>query len=73
MNTDNEQKRFNILSIIKQNEEWVDFVKNFDEANGFMWTRNKNYFEIHEKINDDTISPMHFALYMRSCQHILNA
>ena len=71
MNTNTESILFNLLAIIKEKEIWINFVKNFNEEYGFMWTRDPLYFEILDALNQENVSPAHFALYMRSCQTIL--
>jgi hypothetical protein len=58
------------LTYINEYPEFIDFVKDFDEEYGFMWSKDKRKFKIFNGINNDNHSPTSFALTLRVCQNI---
>ena len=63
----------NMMEFLNRNPNLLDFVKNFDEPNGFVWTSNPLIGDIIDKMNeDDHHSPSSMALCLRACQHRLN-
>jgi hypothetical protein len=72
-----EQKhKTNLMNLITTQPKWVDFVKNFDEPDGFAWSINPLCGDIYDAYsdtyNDDSLDSSSFPLYMRSCQYILS-
>ena len=59
----------NMMTAISQ-LELEDFVKNFNESNGFMWSQDKRVKDIgnHELVLADEHSGASFALTLRHCQ-----
>ena len=62
-----------IIDYLNQNKEAYEFVKNFNEENGFLWSENSLLYTILDNtdIEHNTTPPL-FALYLRNCQYILN-
>lgn len=58
------------LTYINEYPEFIDFVKNFNEENGFMWSRDERKFKIFDGINNESHSPNSFSLTLRVCQNI---
>ena len=58
------------LTYINEYPEFIDFVKDFDEEHGFMWSTDKRKIKIFNGINNDEHSPTSFALTLRVCQNI---
>ena len=58
------------LTYINEYPEFIDFVKDFDEEHGFMWSKDKRKIKIFNGINNDEHSPTSFALTLRVCQNI---
>lgn len=58
------------LNYINEFPEFIDFVKNFDESTGFMWSSDERLFKIFDGINNPNHSPTSFALTLRVCQNI---
>jgi hypothetical protein len=58
------------LTYINEYPEFIDFVKDFDEEHGFMWSIDKRKIKIFNGINNDEHSPTSFALTLRVCQNI---
>lgn len=58
------------LTYINEFPDFVDFVKNFDDPTGFMWSRDERLFKIFDGINNPIHSPSSFALTLRVCQNI---
>ena len=71
-----QQRKTNLMNLINTQPTWIDFVKNFDEPNGFAWTTNPLCGEIYdayaETYSDDSLDSSSFPLYMRSCQYVLS-
>ena len=60
----------NFLNYINEFPEFIDFVKNFNEPTGFMWSIDERLFKIFDGINNSNHSPSSFALTLRVCQNI---
>ena len=58
------------LTYINEYPEFIDFVKNFDEPTGFMWSSDERLFKIIDGINNPNHSPTSFALTLRVCKNI---
>ena len=63
------------LTYINEYPEFIDFVKDFDEEHGFMWSTDKRKIKIFNGINNDehsptSFDPTSFALTLRVCQNI---
>jgi hypothetical protein len=58
------------LNYINEYSEFIDFVKNFDDPTGFMWSTDERLFKIIDGINNPIHSPTSFALTLRVCQNI---
>ena len=58
------------LTYINEYPEFIDFVKNFDDPTGFMWSTDERLFKIIDGINNPIHSPTSFALTLRVCQNI---
>ena len=58
------------LTYINDYPDLVDFVKNFDEDSGFMWSSDERKIKILDGINNPNHSPTSFALTLRICQTI---
>lgn len=58
------------LDYLYKYPELIEFVKNFNEENGFMWSRDERIFKIFNGINNENHSPTSFALTLRLCQNI---
>lgn len=71
-----QQHKTNLMNLINTQPTWIDFVKNFDEPNGFTWTTNPLCGEIYDAYNDtysdDSLDSSGFPLYMRMCQRVLS-
>jgi len=59
-----------VLNYINQFPEFIDFVKNFDDPTGFMWSFDERLFKIFDGINNENHSPSSFSLTLRVCQNI---
>jgi hypothetical protein len=62
----------NMLSYIKSQEGLSEFVANFNDKNGFMWSDDKRVNQIGNAVIEDGHSGASFALCLRMCQSILN-
>jgi len=58
------------LTYINEFPELIEFVKNFNEENGFMWSSDERIFKLFDGINNPNHSPSSFALTLRVCQSI---
>ena len=58
------------LTYINEFPELIEFVKNFNEENGFMWSSDEKIFKLFDGINNPNHSPSSFALTLRVCQSI---
>jgi len=58
------------LSYINEFPDFIEFVKNFNEERGFMWSSDERLFKIFDGINNQNHSPSSFALTLRVCQNI---
>jgi hypothetical protein len=53
------------------NEEGLkNFVTNFNDPSGFVWSNDIRVDEIFRKLNNNDHSPASFALCLRACQSI---
>ena len=62
----------NMLSYIKSQEGLSEFVANFNDKNGFMWSDDKRINQIGNAVIEDGHSGASFALCLRMCQNILS-
>jgi len=61
-----------MMKFLKTDIALVNFVKNFNEMNGFLWCDDKRMNQIYDGMNmDDFSSPVDFALHLRKCQALL--
>ena len=58
------------LNYIKEFPEFIDFVKKFNEENGFIWSEDERMIKIFDGINNPNHSPTSFALVLEVCQKI---
>ena len=58
------------LNYINEVPDFVEFVKNFNEPTGFMWSLDERLFKMFDGINNVNHSPTSFALTLRVCQNI---
>ena len=58
------------LTYINEFPDFIEFVKNFDDPTGFMWSSDERLFKIFDGINNSNHSPSSFALTLRVCQNI---
>ena len=62
------------LTVVKSNPEWIDYVKNFNQHNGFMFADSALLEDIKDAI--DTENPIHsgasLAMCLQQCKKILN-
>ena len=58
------------LNYINEFPDFVEFVKNFNEPTGFIWSLDERIFKIFDGINNGNHSPTSFALTLRVCQNI---
>ena len=58
------------LNYINEFPDFVEFVKNFNEPTGFMWSLDERLFKMFDGINNVNHSPTSFALTLRVCQNI---
>ena len=58
------------LTYINEFPEFIDFIKNFDEEHGFIWSSDERKIKILDGINNSNHSPVSFALTLRVCQDI---
>lgn len=48
-----------------------DFVRDFDDEQGFMWSNDKRIYDIGDKVISDGHSGASFACCLRQCQQLL--
>jgi hypothetical protein len=58
------------LTYMNEYPDFVEFVKNFNEDCGFMWSGDERKFKIFDGINNPNHSPSSFSLTLRVCQNI---
>ena len=58
------------LTYMTEYPDYIDFVKNFNEESGFLYTEDKRVTEIFNGINNNNHSGASFALTLRVCQSI---
>ena len=62
------------LNVIKQNEEWITYIKNFNAPSGFIFAESELLNTIKDAI--DTENPIHsgasLGLCLQKCKIILN-
>lgn len=62
----------NMMNFLKTDITLVNFVKDFNDMNGFLWCDDKRMNQIYDGMNiDEFSSPAAFALYLRKCQALL--
>ena len=71
MNEHFEKQTQHALDVIKE-LQLEDFVKNFDEDNGFMWSCDSRVDLIGKQLECDGHSGASFSLTLRECQRRLN-
>jgi len=67
---ESEKSVINMLNAI-ESLGLVDFVKNFNDERGFMWTNDKRIYDIGDKVINDYHSGASFACCLRECQYLL--
>ena len=65
------KKIYNFLNK-PENNHLKEFVKNFNEPNGFVFSISEEYREIIDGLDDDGHSGNSFAICMRYCQKLVN-
>jgi hypothetical protein len=74
MNNNEESIIYSALNVIKQNNRWIETIKNHNLDEGFLMTNNPIIMEIKDAIYLD--NPLHsgcsLALTLRKCNDILN-
>ena len=64
----------NTMEFLSVNPILLDFVKNFNEPHGFVWSENPLIIDIMNTMNeDDHHSPSSMALCLRECQRRLKS
>jgi hypothetical protein len=62
------------LSVVKRNEEWVEYVKQFNDPSGFMFAKSALLDKIKDAIDDE--NPIHsgcsLAMCLQKCKKQLN-
>ena len=62
------------LNVVKSNPEWIDYVTNFMDSNGFMFNESHLLDDIKDAIDEE--NPIHsgasLALCLQKCREILN-
>lgn len=53
-----------------ENEHLKEFVKNFNEPNGFSFCISPEYTEINDALDNDGHSGSSLAMCMRACQRL---
>jgi len=59
---------------IIKNPEWVDFIRDFNDNGGFMYSTDERISDIYKGVNaeNDIHSGASFLLCLRKCQSIFN-
>jgi hypothetical protein len=72
MITESFQHIVNTIDFLDKNQRLKNYVINFNEPCGFLWTPDSSLvFEIYDGVDDNTMaSPNAFALTLRACQAI---
>jgi len=74
MNNNEESIIYSALKVIKQNNRWIETIKNHNLDEGFLMSTNPIIIEIKDAIYLD--NPLHsgssLALTLRKCNSILN-
>ena len=60
---------YNLLNK-SENQHLKEYVTNFNDPVGFVWTTDQEVNIIYDAINDPDASPSSFALQLRACQSI---
>ena len=57
---------------INKNPEWVDFIRDFNDDNGFLFSKDERITDIYNVVTAETDihSGSSFALSLRACQSI---
>lgn len=62
------------LAVVKRNEEWIAYIKSFNDPAGFMFAESTLLDEIKDAIDDE--NPVHsgasIAMCLQKCKIILN-
>ena len=59
-----------MMDVITKKPEWIDYVKNFNQTDGFSFCKCKTLDELEDAIlkADDSHTGASFALTLRICQ-----
>jgi hypothetical protein len=68
---DKVQNAYNFLTS-PENKHLKEFVKTFNEPNGFAFSVSEHYKEIMDRIDEDGHSAASLAMCMRACQKLFN-
>lgn len=72
-NVRDRQQIKNAMDFLESREDLKLFIKNFDnEQTGFLWSGEKEVYEIGEALSEDGHSGCSLALTLRECQRLLN-
>jgi len=62
------------LTVINRNNEWMEYVKNFDDPRGFLFCQSNIVNDIGDAIDEE--NPIHsgssIAVCLQQCKYILN-
>jgi len=61
-----------VYNHINKNSEWVDFIRDFNDDNGFLFSKDEIITNIYNVVTAETDihSGSSFALSLRACQSI---
>jgi hypothetical protein len=61
-----------VYNHINKNPEWVDFIRDFNDDNGFLFSKDEIITDIYNVVTSETDihSGSSFALSLRACQSI---
>jgi len=62
------------MKVIQTNPIWVNYIRNFDETNGFLFSKNPLLEEIEAALLkvDDNHTGSSFAATLRRCQYLFS-
>lgn len=68
-----EQQTSTAMKVIMSCPEWISFVRDFNNPQGFLFSQSNVLMELEKEIlaADNNHSGASFALVMRQCQQIL--
>jgi hypothetical protein len=61
----------NMMRFLRTRPELIDFLVNFNEDSGFMWSGDPRTIEIGNAVMNDGHSGASMAMCMRECQYLL--